>query len=207
MTDPGATANGERMPRADVVALTRELVAVDAANPSLVPGGAGERELAELVAAWLAERGFAVRLVGADPTRPSVLARRRGAGGGRTLLLAGHLDTVGGAGDGAGAGGAADGSPGDGDRIVGRGAYDMAGGLAAAMIAAAAAPEELPGDLVLAFAADEEFGSVGMEELLAALDAETDGLADAGGDGVSARLGLPRPDGAIVLEPTDLEVT
>ena len=207
MTDPGATANGERMPRADVVALTRELVAVNATNPSLVPGGAGERELAELVAAWLAERGFAVRLVGADPTRPSVLARRRGAGGGRTLLLAGHLDTVGGAGDGAGAGGAADGSPGDGDRIVGRGAYDMAGGLAAAMIAAAAAPEELPGDVVLAFAADEEFGSVGMEELLAALDAETDGLADAGGDGVSARLGLPRPDGAIVLEPTDLEVT
>jgi len=207
MTDPGATANGERMPRADVVALTRELVAVDATNPSLVPGGAGERELAELVAAWLAERGFAVRLVGADPTRPSVLARRRGAGGGRTLLLAGHLDTVGGAGDGAGAGGAADGSPGDGDRIVGRGAYDMAGGLAAAMIAAAAAPEELPGDVVLAFAADEEFGSVGMEELLAALDAETDGLADAGGDGASARSALPRPDGAIVLEPTDLEVT
>jgi len=207
MTDPGATANGERMPRADVMALTRELVAVDATNPSLVPGGAGERELAELVAAWLAERGFAVRLVGADPTRPSVLARRRGAGGGRTLLLAGHLDTVGGAGDGAGAGGAADGSPGDGDRIVGRGAYDMAGGLAAAMIAAAAAPEELPGDVVLAFAADEEFGSVGMEELLAALDAETDGLADAGGDGASARSALPRPDGAIVLEPTDLEVT
>ena len=209
MTDPGATANGERMPRADVVALTRELVAVDATNPSLVPGGAGERELAELVAAWLAERGFAVRLVGADPTRPSVLARRRGAGGGRTLLLAGHLDTVGGAGDGdgAGAGGAADGSPGDGDRIVGRGAYDMAGGLAAAMIAAAAAPEELPGDVVLAFAADEEFGSVGMEELLAALDAETDGLAGAGGDGASARSALPRPDGAIVLEPTDLAVT
>jgi len=80
MTDPGATANGERMPRADVVALTRELVAVDATNPSLVPGGAGERELAELVAAWLAERGFAVRLVGADPTRPSVLARRRETG-------------------------------------------------------------------------------------------------------------------------------
>ena len=195
------------MPRADVVALTRELVAVDATNPSLVPGGAGERELAELVAAWLARHGFQVRLVGADPSRPSVLARRRGTGGGRTLLLAGHLDTVGGAGDGAGAGGAADGSPGDGDRIVGRGAYDMAGGLAAAMIAAAAAPEELPGDVVLAFAADEEFGSVGMEELLAALDAETDGLADAGGDGASARSGVPRPDGAIVLEPTDLEVT
>lgn len=211
----------QRMPRADVAALTRELVAVDATNPSLVPGGAGERELAELVAAWLAERGFDVRLVGADPSRPSVLARRRGTGGGRTLLLAGHLDTVGGTGVGSGAGtggseAAAD-EPGahepDSDRIVGRGAYDMAGGLAAAMVAAAAAPHDLPGDVVLAFASDEEFGSVGMEELLAAIDAEDpedagDGDdASAVGGAASARLALPRPDGAIVLEPTDLEVT
>ncbi|TYL52612.1 M20/M25/M40 family metallo-hydrolase [Agromyces mariniharenae] len=220
MTGSGATARAgeQRMPRADVAALTRRLVAVDATNPSLVPGGAGERELAELVAAWLAERGFDVRLVGADPSRPSVLARRRGLGGGRTLLLAGHLDTVGGTGAGADAGTAGSDAPGDEpgahgpdpDRIAGRGAYDMAGGLAAAMVAAAAAPEDLPGDVVLAFASDEEFGSVGMEELLAALDAEDAGDGDdagAAGGAASARLALPRPDGAIVLEPTDLEVT
>ena len=195
------------MPRADVVALTRRLVAIDATNPSLVPGGAGERELAEVIGAWLDERGFDVRLIGADPARPSVLARRRGTGGGRTLLLAGHLDTVGGKGEGTGTGTdavstAASGDPGDagvsavpgvpgvpgfaavsaapldGDRIVGRGAYDMAGGLAAAMVAAAAAPAGLAGDLVLAFAADEEFGSVGMEELLAAIDAEAEASVD-----------------------------
>ncbi|HEU0182169.1 MAG TPA: M20/M25/M40 family metallo-hydrolase, partial [Agromyces mariniharenae] len=205
------------MPRTDVAALTRELVAVDATNPSLVPGGAGERELAELVAGWLAERGFDVRLVGADPSRPSVLARRRGLGGGRTLLLAGHLDTVGGVGAGTDGSNAAADEPGahepDHDRIVGRGAYDMAGGLAAAMVAAADAPDDLPGDVVLAFASDEEFGSVGMEELLAAIDAEDpedagDGDdASAIGGAASARLALPRPDGAIVLEPTDLEVT
>lgn len=171
----------------DVAGLTRRLVAIDAANPSLVPGGAGERELAEVIAAWLAERRFDVRLVGADPARPSVLARRPGTGGGRTLLLAGHLDTVGGSGRSGGTDAAA-----DADRIVGRGAYDMAGGLAAAMVAAAAAPGDLAGDLVLAFAADEEFGSVGMEELIAEIDA----------DAASAR-----PGGAIVLEPTDLEVT
>lgn len=170
----------------DVVVLTRRLVAIDATNPSLVPGGAGERELAETIAGWLGERGFEVRLVGADPARPSVFARRPGAGGGRTLLLAGHLDTVGGTGAGA------DGAPGVvAGRIVGRGAYDMAGGLAAAMVAAAAAPRDLRGDVLLAFAADEEFGSVGMEELLAEL---------ASGPG-------PRPDYAVVLEPTDLEVT
>lgn len=171
----------------DVAGLTRRLVAIEATNPSLVPGGAGEREIAGFIAAWLGERGLDVRLVGADPDRPSVLARRRGAGGGRTLLLAGHLDTVGGPGRSSGT----DAAPGA-DRIVGRGAYDMAGGLAAAMVAAAAAPSDLAGDLVLAFAADEEFGSAGMEELLAAIDA----------DAASAR-----PDAAIVLEPTDLEVT
>jgi acetylornithine deacetylase len=172
----------------DVVELTRRLVAIDATNPSLVPGGAGERELAESIAAWLRARGLEVRLVGADPVRPSVLARRRGAGGGRTLLLAGHLDTVGGAGSGAGADVAPDAAP---DRIVGRGAYDMAGGLAAAMVAAASAPDDLPGDVVLAFAADEEFGSLGMEELLVELAAGPDEPAH----------------GAIVLEPTDLQVT
>ena len=181
---------GERMPRTDVVELTRRLAAIDATNPSLVPGGAGEGEIAGVIAGWLADRGFEVRLVGADPARPSVLARRKGSGAGRTLLLAGHLDTVGGWGDGDGV------SHPDPDRVVGRGAYDMAGGRAAAMTAAAAASDPA-GDLVLAFAADEEFGSVGMEELLAAIDADAAASADP----------CPRPDAAVVLEPTDLEVT
>ena len=189
-TEPGEP--GERMPRADVVALTRRLTAIDVTNPSLVPGGAGERELAGVIAEWLAGRGFEVRLVGADPARPSVLARRRGSRAGRTLLLAGHLDTVGGSGVGDGMSGP------DPDRVVGRGAYDMAGGLAAAMTAAAAASDPA-GDVVLAFAADEEFGSVGMEELLAAIDADAAASANP--------FPRPRPDAAVVLEPTDLEVT
>lgn len=201
MTRSGpVTESSERMPRTDVAGLARRLVAIDATNPSLVPGGAGERELAEVIAEWLAERGFDVRLVAADPARPSVLARRRGAGGGRTLLLAGHLDTVGGAGVGTGASASAGALSADARRILGRGAYDMAGGLAAAMVAAAEAPI-LAGDLVLAFAADEEFGSAGMEEVLAAIDAEAAASAD---PAASARA---RPDAAVVLEPTDLEVT
>lgn len=190
MIGGASVRSGERMTRAEVVTLTRSLVAIDATNPSLVPGGAGERELAEAIGAWLDERGFAVRLVGADPARPSVLARRRGTGGGRTLLLAGHLDTVGGT-------GAVDAVSPEGGRIVGRGAYDMAGGLAAAMVAAAASRPGLAGDVVLAFAADEEFGSVGMEELLAAIDAEAGASVDP----------WPRPQAAVVLEPTDLGVT
>ena len=181
------------MHRSEVAALARRLVALDATNPSLVPGGAGEAELAQLIAGWLAARGFEVRLIGADPARPSVLARRRGTGGGRTLMLAGHLDTVAGAGMGAN-----DAAPdAAADRIIGRGAYDMAGGLAAAMIAASTAPDYLTGELVLAFAADEEFESRGMEELLATIDADAAASVD-------RRL---RPDAAVVLEPTDLAVT
>lgn len=51
----------------DVVELTRALVAIDAVNPALVDGGAGEREIAEAIGLWLVDRGFDVRLVGADP--------------------------------------------------------------------------------------------------------------------------------------------
>ena len=39
--------------------------------------------------------GLEAELLGARPDRPSVLVRARGSGGGRTLLLCGHLDTVG----------------------------------------------------------------------------------------------------------------
>jgi acetylornithine deacetylase/succinyl-diaminopimelate desuccinylase-like protein len=206
-----STRHDRRMPRAEVEALTRRLVAIDATNPSLVGGGAGEREIAGFIAEWLAARGFDVRLVGADAARPSVLARRRGAGGGRTLMLAGHLDTVGGTGLGSGgsdadaAGPDAPGRDAVDDRIIGRGAYDMAGGLAAAMIAAADASGELVGDIVLAFAADEEFGSIGMEALLAAIDADAEAGTHAGAAASVDR--LRPPDAALVLEPTDLEVT
>lgn len=200
---PAGGRSSGRRGRDDVASLTRRLVAIDATNPSLVPGGAGERELALVIADWLAERGLEVQLIGTDPARPSVLARRRGTGGGSSLMLAGHLDTVGGAGTGAptgpaaGTGDAAESDAAHG-RIVGRGAYDMAGGLAAAMIAASTAPADLAGDVVLAFAADEEFGSAGMEEILAEFDARAEAST-----GVEA----PRPDAAVVLEPTDLAVT
>ena len=62
--------------------------------------------------------------------RPSVVVRSRGVGGGRTLLLYGHTDTV-----------SLDGVVEplvpriDGDRFYGRGAYDMKAGLAAALVA------------------------------------------------------------------------
>jgi acetylornithine deacetylase/succinyl-diaminopimelate desuccinylase-like protein len=77
----------------DLAELTVQLVETDSVNPALVPGGKGEREIALLVAEWCDRRGLEVELVGDD--RPSVVATRRGSGGGRSLLLNTHLDTVG----------------------------------------------------------------------------------------------------------------
>lgn len=53
-----------------------------------------ERELAEFIAGQLREWGAdEVELVESQPNRPSVGARIKGTGGGRSLLFNGHLDT------------------------------------------------------------------------------------------------------------------
>src|SRR6185436_19792803 len=52
----------------------------------------------------------------------------------------------------------------EGDRLYGRGAYDMKGGAAACMVAATLlARESFPGRLMLALVADEEHASIGAQ--------------------------------------------
>ena len=151
-------------------------MAIESVNPALVPGGAGEREIALFVADWCKAHGLEVDVVGVE--RPTVIATRRGSGDGRSLLLNGHLDTVGVAGM------EAPFVPRiEGDRLFGRGSYDMKGALAAMLIAAAEAPE-LAGDLIVTAVADEELASLGTEMML----------------------GRVRADAAIVVEPTELQV-
>ncbi|QIS39040.1 M20/M25/M40 family metallo-hydrolase [Clavibacter capsici] len=169
----------------DPVDLAADLIRIDSTNPDLVPGAAGEPAVAAHVAAWLRARGFAVRVLEGTPGRPTVLATAHGAGGGRTILLDGHLDTV---------------PPGDPERgglspriedgrLLGRGAFDMKAGVAAMMVAADRARRiGTHGDVVLALVADEEFGSIGTEEALRA-------LAAAG----------TRVDGAVISEPSQSE--
>lgn len=165
---------------ADVARLVADLVAIDSVNPGLVPGGAGEHAVARFVAQWLKAAGLETAIEEAAPGRENVVAVARGRGGGRTLLLNAHTDTVG-----------LEGVDRplepriEGDRLYGRGAYDMKGGLAAIMLAgAAAARAGLAGDVVVTAVADEELASVGTEALV-------------------RRHGA---DAAIVTEPTDLRV-
>src|SRR3954449_2442230 len=75
--------------------LVGALVAIDSVNPDLVPGGAGEAEIAAYVADWLAQRGREVARAGAAPGRMSVVGIARGTGAGRSLMLNAHMDTVG----------------------------------------------------------------------------------------------------------------
>ena len=70
--------------RSDLIALISRLVAIDSVNPSLVAGGAGEREIAGFIAAWAHAAGLEADLLEETAGRPSVLVRARGTGGGRT---------------------------------------------------------------------------------------------------------------------------
>src|SRR5438552_10839067 len=92
---PRVDDEGYARPVSDLSALVRQLVAIDSVNPTLVPGGAGEAEIGRFAAGWLAERGVDVEVEELEPGRINVVGRVRGTGGGRVLLLNGHLDTVG----------------------------------------------------------------------------------------------------------------
>lgn len=142
--------------------LLADLVAIDSVNPALVPGAAGEAAIAAFVADWMQSRGLEVTVVDEPAGRPSVVGVARGAGGGASLMLNGHIDTVGVTGM------DAPHSPRVHDgRLYGRGAYDMKGGVAACLLAGAAAVGAgLHGDVIVTAVADEEHASEGVQAVL-----------------------------------------
>ncbi len=179
----------KNIPSGDAAQLLRALVRCDSRNPSLVPGGPGEATAARLLGAVLESWGFRVELHDALPGRPNVIARIGAARGGRTLMLNGHLDVVG-----------VDNmthAPFDelerDGRLYARGSSDMKAGVAAMCAAAARASNSastsaagaLPGEVIVAAVADEEWASAGTRAVL--------------------ERGI-RADAAIVTEPTRLAI-
>jgi acetylornithine deacetylase len=160
----------------------QKLVRINSINPAFSDGKTDEGEIAGWVAKEMERLGMSARRFEAEKGRASVVGVLPGAGGGRSLMLYAHLDTVGieGMND-----------PFSGDerdgKVFGRGAYDMKAGLAACLAAVKAlrdAGTTLAGDLLIAAVADEEVASVGMQEVLRHVSA----------------------DAAIVTEPTEMAV-
>ena len=77
------------------ISLLRELVSIDSVNPSLVPGAAGESAVATAIAGELRAIGLEVHIQHAAPDRPNVIGVLNGRAAGRSLMLCGHIDTVG----------------------------------------------------------------------------------------------------------------
>jgi acetylornithine deacetylase len=168
---------------ADLVELVRTLVRFETVSVDLAPGsehrGNDEGALQEFVGGVLASLGAEVDQWEPDAAalrdhpmmppwhhwegRPITVATLRGAGGGRSLIVNGHIDVV---------------SPGDpanwttppfaadvrDGRIYGRGAVDMKGGVAAAIFALRALREtgvRLAGDVIVEVVPDEETCAMG----------------------------------------------
>jgi len=159
-----------------------DMVRINSINPSLTEDGPGEAEIGRYVPRALRDLGMAVTILEAKPQRPSIVGILKGTGRGRSLMLNGHLDTVGVKGmsnpfiptihDG---------------NLSGRGAYDMKGSLAAYLTAAEAliaSGKTLSGDLLIAAVADEEYASLGTAEVIKS----------------------HKTDGAIVTEPTEMSI-
>jgi len=149
----------------DVEELLSSLVRIDSVTPWLIPDGAGEAAIARYMADWLDPLGIEVALEEVEPGRPNLVARLAGSGGGPSLCLNAHSDTVGYA------------NWADralvperrGDRLIGVGVADDKASCAVGLLALrelATSGERLRGDVVLACTIDEEGSSIGTTDLL-----------------------------------------
>jgi acetylornithine deacetylase len=166
-----------------IIKVLSDLVRINSINPTLTPNGKGEAEIGAYISSVLESLGLDVKTYEITPGRVNVVGILNGNGNGHSLLLNAHLDTVGVEGmiiDPFGA------EIKDG-RLYGRGSQDMKGSLAAMIAVAKAlvdARVQLGGDLLITAVADEEYASIGTEDLIKHVSA----------------------DAAIVTEPTDLTI-
>jgi acetylornithine deacetylase len=166
----------------------RDYVALPSVNPmgrsDISSDIAGEQRYAEHMREQLRALGLDAKLVG-PAERPSVIAEATAAGATDTLMVASHLDTV----------------PVDGmeidpfdpqivdERLYGRGSCDTKGGMAALLAALERVLQNgtLARNVIVVGEADEEYGSVGVRDVLQGL-------------------GTRRPNWVLATEPTSLRV-
>jgi acetylornithine deacetylase len=151
------------MTRERVLEVLQELIRIPSVNPTLAPEEPhGEAAIARFARDWLAAQGLEAWLEEAAPGRPNAVAAT-GDGAGPVLVLCAHLDTVGTAGMTI--------PPFEprveGNRVYGRGAYDMKGSAAAILVAAAqTARVGCRGRLLVALVSDEEYASIGAQNFV-----------------------------------------
>ena len=151
--------------RDDLISLTQELIRI----PTLNPPGENYREICEFLSTRLQNSGFGIELVRAKGTpgdsdkypRWNVVARKEGVHRGQCVHFNSHIDVVE-----VGSGWTQNPFGGDlvGEKIYGRGACDMKGGLAASIIAAEAFIDTNPdfhGAIEISGTGDEESGGYG----------------------------------------------
>jgi acetylornithine deacetylase len=150
--------------RASVLETLQLLIATPSVNPDLAPNeGAGEAKIAGVIRDWFGVRGIESWLEDAAPGRPNAVARV-GSGNSPTLIMCAHIDTVSTSGMTI--------APFDprveGNKVYGRGSYDMKGGAAAILCAIAKlANENLKGTVIATLVADEEYASIGAQHFVA----------------------------------------
>ncbi len=184
----------------DPVEILGQLVAIPSVNPMGLPelaGHSGEARLTDFLETLFCRLGLPSRRQRVEPGRDNILARLDGAvspeAGGKLLLWSVHQDTV----------------PATGmtippwtpqvreDRLYGRGACDVKGGMAAMLVALSRILEHRPKALptiVLGCTVNEEYGFTGASALTQLWTGQTDGVF------------VRKPDAAIVAEPTSLQV-
>ncbi|HWV24105.1 MAG TPA: M20/M25/M40 family metallo-hydrolase, partial [Thermomicrobiales bacterium] len=196
MPTPAQIRDAVRARRDDIVALLMDLVGTESitlnegpvqhkTRAAMEARGLGIDQWessAEEIAPWVIHVGQQATF----ENRPIVVGMRKGAGGGKSLMLQGHIDTVP-AGDPAAWKHDTWGEI-DGDRLYGLGSTDMKGGVTSFIAAAGILNDlgiTLKGDLFLNTSIGEEDGGVGA---------------------LSTVLRGYKPDAVVITEPTDLRL-
>ena len=168
-----------------IITLLTDLVQINSINQTL-SGGPGEREIAKFAARNLTALQLDAQIQDVGPNQSNVVAVVPGKDRQRSLLLNAHLDTVG-----------VDGMDEPftlrrkGDRLYGRGTYDMKGSVAIMLLLADYFSQHPPPlDILLTLVCDEEDKSKGMEYLVEKWLPQIQ----------------PTPIGGIFLEPTEEDI-